>query len=168
MSGEAQERDIEKALVNKLKGFLLELGTGFAFLGNQYHVELEGKDYYMDLLFYHVKLKSYVVIELKNTDFKPEYAGKLNFYLNLVDKRIKDEKDNPTIGLLLCKDKGNMTVEYAIEGISKPIGVSEYNITRTLPKELEGKLPELEEISRRLVDDPKVAEEQSVGLKEAS
>ncbi len=150
VDGETRERDIEKALVNKLKEFLLELGTGFAFLGNQYHVELEGKDYYMDLFFYHVKLRSYVVIDLKNTDFKPEYAGKLNFYLNLVDKRIKGEQDNPTIGLLLCKDKGNMTVEYAIEGISKPMGVSEYKVTQMLPKELKENLPDLQEISRRL------------------
>ena len=165
---EAQERDIEKALVNNLKDFLLELGTGFAFLGNQYHVELEGRDYYMDLLFYHVKLKSYLVIELKNTDFKPEYAGKLNFYLTLVDKHIKDEQDNPTIGLLLCKDKRNMTIEYAIEGISKPMGVSEYNITRTLPKELKGRLPELEEISRRLGDDIEASKEQTSRLQKAS
>ena len=153
--------------MNKLKAFLLELGTGFAFLGNQYHVELEGRDYYMDLLFYHVKLKSYVVIELKNTEFKPEYAGKLNFYLNLVDKRIKDLEDNPTIGLLLCREKGNMTVEYAIEGISKPMGVSEYSVTRTLPEELKEKLPDLQEISRRLgaIDD---GAEQGNRVKKAS
>ncbi len=150
VDNEAKERDIEKALIIKLKDFLIELGTGFAFLGNQYHVELEGQDFYMDLLFYHVKLKNYVVIELKNTAFKPEYAGKLNFYINLVDKRIKDEQDNPTIGLLLCKEKGNLIVDYAIEGISKPMGVSEYNITRTLPDELKDQLPGLEEISRRL------------------
>ncbi len=166
---EAKERDIEKALIIKLKDFLIELGTGFAFLGNQYHVELEGQDFYMDLLFYHVKLKNYVVIELKNTTFKPEYAGKLNFYINLVDKRIKDEQDNPTIGLLLCKEKGNLIVEYAIEGISKPMGVSEYSITRTLPDELKDQLPGLEEISRRLdghVEDG--SGDESNSLKKAS
>lgn len=158
VSDDLKERDIEKSLLNKLKEFLIELGTGFAFLGNQYHIELEGQDFYLDLLFYHVKLKSYVVIELKNTAFKPEYAGKLNFYLNLVDKRIKDAQDNPTIGLLLCKKKGNLIVEYAIEGVSKPMGVSEYNVTRELPKELRSQLPDLEEIARRLNTDAKQKE----------
>ncbi len=168
INDETKERDLEKALLNKLKDFLLELGSGFAFLGNQYHVELEGQDFYMDLLFYHVKLKSYLVIELKNSVFKPEYAGKLNFYLNLVDRRIKDDQDNPTIGLLLCKEKGNLVVEYAIEGISKPMGVLEYNVTRTLPKELEEQLPNLEEISRRLGEDLEEEKEQDGEIQKAS
>ena len=111
ISGKLYERELEEKLIDHIRNFLLELGQGFAFIGNQYHLELAGEDYYLDLLFYHVKLKCYVVIELKTVKFKPEYAGKLNFYLNLMDKRIKDESDNPTIGLLLCEDKNNITVE---------------------------------------------------------
>ncbi len=150
LSSEAQERDIENALIVQLKDFLLELGTGFAFLGNQYHVELEGQDYYMDLLFYHVKLKCYLVIELKKTEFKPEYAGKLNFYLNLIDRQIRDENDNQTIGLLLCSDKKEITVEYAIEGLNKPIGVSSFKLTEKLPNKLKDLLPSSKELKRKL------------------
>jgi hypothetical protein len=127
---------------------LLELSQGFAFIGNQYHIELEGEDYYLDLVFYHVKLKCYVVIELKTGKFKLEYAGKLNFYLNLMDKRIKDESDNPTTGLILCEDKKGITVEYAIEGINKPMGISQFKLTEQLPEKLKKYLPSPEEITK--------------------
>ena len=150
IEGDFVERHLENKLIQHMRNFLLELGSGFAFIGNQYHIPLEEEDYYLDLLFYHVRLKCYVVIELKSGKFKPEYAGKLNFYLNLVDKKIKDLSDNPTIGLLLCEDKQGMTVEYAIEGINTPLSVSGYQLTKNLPKGLEGILPNPNEISRKL------------------
>lgn len=142
------ERKFEEKLIEHIRNFLLELGQGFAFIGNQYHIELDEEDYYLDLLFYHVKLKCYVVIELKTGKFKPEYAGKLNFYLNLMDKKIKDKSDNPTIGLILCEDKKGITVEYAIEGINKPIGVSSFKLTETLPDQLKKYLPSSEVLNR--------------------
>lgn len=142
------ERELETKLIDNIRKFLLELGQGFAFIGNQYHIELEGEDYYLDLVFYHVKLKCYVVIELKTGKFKPEYAGKLNFYLNLMDKKIKDDSDNPTIGLILCEEKKGITVEYAIEGINKPIGVSQFKLTEILPEKLKKYLPSPEEITK--------------------
>lgn len=142
------ERELEEKLIDHIRKFLLELGQGFAFIGNQYHIELEGEDYYLDLVFYHVKLKCYVVIELKTGKFKPEYAGKLNFYLNLMDKQVKDTTDNPTIGLILCEDKKSITVEYAIEGINKPMGVSQFKLTEQLPEQLKQYLPTAEEIGK--------------------
>ena len=148
IQGKINERKLERKLVDHIRDFLLELGQGFAFIGTQYHIELEGEDYYLDLLLYHVKLKCYVVVELKNTAFKPEYAGKLNFYLNLMDKKIKDESDNPTIGLILCKDKKGITVEYAIEGINKPMGVSQFKLTEELPEKLKQYLPTPEKITK--------------------
>ncbi len=141
IQGKVAERELENKLIDHIRNFLLELGQGFAFIGNQYHIELEGEDYYIDLLFYHVKLKCYVVIELKTGKFKPEYAGKLNFYLNLIDRQIKDKSDNPTIGLILCEDKKNIIVEYAIEGINKPMGVSGFKLTEKLPEQLKQYLP---------------------------
>ncbi|MCC8462274.1 MAG: PDDEXK nuclease domain-containing protein [Rickettsia endosymbiont of Ecitomorpha arachnoides] len=148
IQGKIIERDLENKLINNIKNFLLELGQGFAFVGNQYHIELEGEDYYLDLVFYHIKLKCYVVIELKTGKFKAEYAGKLNFYLNLMDHKIKDNSDNPTIGLILCEEKQGITVEYAIEGIQKPIGVSQFKLTETLPKKLEKFLPTPQELAK--------------------
>jgi predicted nuclease of restriction endonuclease-like (RecB) superfamily len=147
------ERDLESRLIDNIRKFLLELGQGFAFIGNQYHIELEGEDYYLDMLFYHVKLKCYVVIELKTGKFKPEYAGKLNFYLNLMDRKVKDNSDNPTIGIILCEDKKGVTVEYAIEGINKPIGVSQFKLTETLPSKLKNYLPTPEALSKLRVHD---------------
>ena len=146
IQGKFHERELEEKLIDHIRKFLLELGQGFAFIGNQYHVELEGEDYYMDLVFYHVKLKCYVVIELKTGKFKPEYAGKLNFYLNLMDRRVKDDSDNPTIGLILCEEKRSITVEYAIEGINKPMGVSQFKLTEQLPDKLKQYLPTAEEL----------------------
>ncbi len=141
-----RERDIEKQLVQHVGKFLLELGKGFAFIGNQYHVQIADNDYYIDLLFYHTKLKCYVVIELKNTKFIPEFAGKLNFYLSAVDSLIKDETDNPTIGILLCKDKNNVEAEFALRDINKPIGISELKLTENLPENLKSSMPTIEEL----------------------
>ena len=144
------ERDIEKALVQDVTKLLLELGTGFAFLGNQYHLNVGGDDFYIDLLFYNLNLRCYVVIELKTGEFKPEYAGQLNFYLSAVDGLMKQEQDNPTIGLLLCKSKNNLVAEYSLKDMSKPIGVSEYRVTSALPAELEKELPSVEDIQKRI------------------
>ena len=144
------ERDIEQALVRDVTKLLLELGTGFAFLGNQYHLNVGGDDFYIDLLFYNLNLRCYVVIELKTGEFKPEYAGQLNFYLSAVDGILKKEQDNPSIGLLLCKSKNNVVAEYSLKDISKPIGVSEYKVTSILPDELEEQLPSVEDIQKRI------------------
>ena len=137
----------ELAVQTKL---LLELGTGFAFLGNQYHLNVGGDDFYIDLLFYNLNLRCYVVIELKTGEFKPEYAGQLNFYLSAVDGILKKEADNPSIGLLLCKSKNDLVAEYSLKDMSKPIGVSEYKITSTLPEELEQQLPSVEDLQKRI------------------
>lgn len=144
------ERDIEKALVKDVTKLLLELGTGFAFLGNQYHLNVGGDDFYIDLLFYNLNLRCYVVIELKTGKFKPEYAGQLNFYLSAVDGILKKEQDNPSIGLLLCKSKNDLVAEYSLKDMSKPIGVSSYRVTSDLPKELEHQFPSLEDIQKRI------------------
>lgn len=144
------ERDIERALVQDVTKLLLELGTGFAFLGNQYHLNVGGDDFYIDLLFYNLNLRCYVVIELKTGEFKPEYAGQLNFYLSAVDGIMKAEQDNPSIGLLLCKSKNNLVAEYSLKDMSKPIGISEYRVTSDLPAELEKQLPSVEDIQKRI------------------
>ena len=144
------EKDIENALVQDVTNLLLELGTGFAFVGNQYHLNIAGDDFYIDLLFYNINLHCYVVIELKTGEFKPEYAGKLNFYLSAVDDIVKTEQDNPSIGLLLCKSKNDVVAEYSLRDMSKPIGVSEYKITSQLPETLEKQLPSVEDIQNRI------------------
>jgi predicted nuclease of restriction endonuclease-like (RecB) superfamily len=144
------ERDIENALVKEITKFLLELGTGFAFLGNQYHLNIGGDDFYIDLLFYNLNLRSYFVIELKTGEFKPEYAGKLNFYLSAVDDILKKETDNPSIGLLLCKSKNNLVAEYSLKDVNKPIGVSAYKTMGVLPDELSKQLPSVEDIQKRI------------------
>ena len=144
------ERDIENAMVAEVTKLLLELGAGFAFLGNQYHLNVGGEDFYLDLLFYNLKLRCYVVIELKTGDFKPEYAGKLNFYLTAVDNILKTEQDAPTIGLLLCKSKNDLIAEYALQDINKPIGISEYRITEDIPEKFRQQLPSIEDIKNRI------------------
>ena len=144
------EREIEEALVKDVTKLLLELGTGFAFLGNQYHLNVGGDDFYIDLLFYNLNLRCYVVIELKTGEFKPEYAGQLNFYLSAVDGILKKEQDNPSVGLLLCKSKNDLVAEYSLKDMSKPIGVSAYQITSNLPEELEHQLPSVEDIQKRI------------------
>ena len=147
------ERDIEQALVQDVTKLLLELGTGFAFLGNQYHLNVGGDDFYIDLLFYNLNLRCYVVIELKTGEFKPEYAGQLNFYLSAVDGILKKDNDNPSIGLLLCKSKNALVAEYALKDMSKPIGVSEYKVTSELPEALSKQLPSVEDIQKHIKRD---------------
>ncbi|UJP64803.1 PDDEXK nuclease domain-containing protein [Mongoliitalea daihaiensis] len=144
------ERDIENQLVQHISKFLLELGKGFAYVGRQYPMQIGEKEYYIDLLFYHVVLKAYVVIELKNTAFMPEYAGKLNFYLSAVDSLLKLEDDKPTIGILLCRDKNNIEAEFALRDINKPMGVSEFKLTEILPEDLKSSMPTIEEIEQTL------------------
>lgn len=145
---EAHERDLEKALLLNIRKFLLELGVGFAFVGSQYYLEVGDQDFYIDLLFYHLKLRSFVVIDLKMGEFKPEFAGKMNFYLSAVDDLLKHENDEPSIGLILCKEKNKFIAEYAIRDIKKPIGVSDFQLTNALPENLEGELPTIEEIEK--------------------
>ena len=140
------ERDIENKLIDNITKFLLELGKGFAYVGKQYHLEIANQDYYLDLLFYHIELKCYVVIELKNRKFIPEFAGKLNFYISAVDTLLKKENDNPTIGIILCRDKNNIEVEFALRDINKPMGVSEFELTEILPDNLKSSLPTIQEI----------------------
>jgi predicted nuclease of restriction endonuclease-like (RecB) superfamily len=147
-----RDQDIEKQLIQHISKFLLELGKGFAFIGNQYLLNIADQDYYLDLLFYHTKLKCYVVIELKNTRFIPEVAGKLNFYLSAVDGLIKDESDNPTIGILLCKDKNNIEAEFALRDMNKPMGVSELRLVQSLPEDLQSSLPTIAEIEKEFRD----------------
>lgn len=145
-----RERDVEAQLVQHITKFLLELGKGFAFIGQQYQLVIAENDYYIDLLFYHTRLKCYIVVELKNTKFIPEFAGKLNFYLSAVDSLVKQEDDNPTIGILLCKDKNNLEAEFALRDINKPIGISELKLTENLPDNLKSSLPTIEEIELEL------------------
>lgn len=140
------ERELETGLVAHLERFLLELGQGFAFVGRQYHVVVAERDFYIDLLFYHLKLRCYVVIELKRGQFKPEYAGKVNFYCNVVDDHLRHADDKPTIGLILCQERNRVLAEYTLRGIEKPIGVSSYELTRALPKALQSSLPSIEQI----------------------
>ncbi|MHB0929254.1 MAG: PDDEXK nuclease domain-containing protein [Candidatus Nanopelagicales bacterium] len=145
-----REQELEAGLISQLKDFLLELGVGFAFVGRQYRLELEGNEYFLDLLFYHLKLRCYVVIELKRGSFLPEYAGKLNFYLNLVDDQLRHADDKPSIGLILCQEKSRIVAEYALRGLDKAIGVSEYQLTQSLPKSLVSSLPRIEDIEAEL------------------
>lgn len=144
------ERELERGLTSHLEKFLLELGQGFAFVGRQQRLEVGDEDFYLDLLFYHLRLRCFVVIELKKGGFKPEYAGKVNFYCNVVDDQLRHPNDNPTIGLILCQDKKTVQAEYALRGIEKPIGVSGYELTRALPENLKSVLPSIEEIEREL------------------
>ena len=141
-----KEKDLETALMNNITKVLLELGKGFAFIGNQYHLEIAGEDFFIDLLFYNITIKCYVVIELKIGEFKPEYAGQLSFYLTAVDETLKIESDKPTIGLLLCRHKNNIIAEYTLRDMEKPMGVSEYSVNDYLPQDLKDDLPSLEEL----------------------
>lgn len=147
---EAVERDLQKGLLEHLKDFMLELGVGFAYVGSNYHLEIGGEDFYLDLLFYHLRLRSFVVVELKTTEFKPEYAGKLNFYLSASDDLLRHPQDNPTIGILLCKGKNRVVVEYALRDVHKPIGVAEYQLAKALPDSLKGSLPTVEQLEAEL------------------
>jgi YhcG PDDEXK nuclease domain len=160
---EAHERDLERGLLAHIKAFLLELlahktapcglfalGAGFAFVGSQHHLEVNGKDYYLDLLFYHYRLHCFVVIDLKMTEFKPEYAGKMNFYLSAVDDLLRSTDDAPTIGMVLCKNKDRTDVEYALRGMTQPLGVSRFELSAMLPEELEGVLPTVAQLEALL------------------
>jgi predicted nuclease of restriction endonuclease-like (RecB) superfamily len=150
LSKDAGERDLENGLVAHIQKFLLELGTGFAFVGRQYPLSIAGEEYRLDLLFYHLKLRCFVVIDLKSGPFQPEYAGKMNFYLAAVDDMLKHPSDNPTIGLILCKGKRELVVEYALRNLATPMGIAEFRHLEKLPAELMGSLPSIEEIEAEL------------------
>lgn len=147
---DAQERDLERGLLEHVRVFLLELGVGFAFVGSQVHLEVAGDDFYLDLLFYHLKLRCFVVVDLKMGAFKPEYAGKMNFYLSAVDAHLRHASDEPSIGLVLCKERNKLVVEYALRDVKKPIGVSAYQLLEKLPAKLKGSLPTVAEIEAEL------------------
>ncbi len=147
---DAQERDLERGLLGHVRDFLLELGVGFAFVGSQVHLEVGGEDFYVDLLFFHLRLRCFVVVELKTGEFKPEYAGKMNFYLSAVDSQLQRDGDHPSIGLVLCKEKNKVVVEYALRDTKKPIGVSAYRLREKLPAKLKGSLPTVEELEAEL------------------
>jgi len=149
---EAGERDLETALTDHIQKFLLELGQGFAYMGRQFPINVGGDDFYLDLLFYHTRLRCYVVLELKATEFMPEYVGKLNFYLNAVNAQLKHPQDQPSIGILLCKTPNKVMVEYSLENIFSPLGVSEYRITSAVPEDLKGSLPSIEALEQELGD----------------
>jgi predicted nuclease of restriction endonuclease-like (RecB) superfamily len=162
ITDEAQEREIEHALVKHVTDFLLELGAGFAFVGRQVLLDVGGDEFFIDLLFYHLKLRCYVVIELKGGKFKPEHLGQLGFYLTAVDRQVKSEHDNPTIGLLLCKSKNKIVAEYALGDKPQPMGVAEYKLLESLPAELQTSLPSIEQIERELAgDDSRCDEDES-------
>lgn len=150
LHNDALERAIEDELTAHITQFLLELGNGFAFMGRQYKIEIADTDYFMDMLFYHTELRCYVVVELKAGKFKPEYAGKLNFYLSAVDSQLKRPEDNPTIGILLCRGKNKIEAEYALRDINKPMGISEYRLTEAIPDELKTSLPSIEDFEKQL------------------
>ncbi len=152
-----REREVEQELVDHIQRFLLELGAGFAFVGRQVHLEVGGQDFYVDLLFYHLKLRRFVVVELKAVPFDPGFVGKMNLYLSAVDDLLKHPDDQPAIGLLLCRSKNKLVVEYALRGLSRPIGVAEWEtqITRRLPKDLKGSLPTVAEIEAELAQERK-------------
>jgi len=150
LTPEHTERELETALIEHVTQFLLELGAGFAYLGRQVPLQVGDRDFFLDLLFYHVHLHCYVVVELKTVDFEPEFAGKLNFYLKAVDAQIRQDGDAPTIGLLLCKSKDRLVAEYALSDIQKPMGLSTYTLSHTLPEALRGKLPSIEQLEQEL------------------
>ncbi len=141
-----KELELENELIKHIERFLIELGAGFAFVGSQYPLEVGGNDYYIDLLFYHLKLRCFLVVDLKTGEFKPEYAGKMNFYCSVVDDLLRHKTDQPTIGLILCRDRNKIIAEYALRSIDKPIGVSSYELTRALPDKLRSSLPSIEDI----------------------
>jgi predicted nuclease of restriction endonuclease-like (RecB) superfamily len=150
LSEAAKERDLESALLHHMRDFLLELGVGFSFMGNQYHLEIGGDDFYIDLLFYHVRLRCYIVIDLKMTEFKPEYSGKMNFYVAAIDDLLRHPDDHPTIGLVLCKSRNQTVIEYALRDMNKAIGVSTYHLGDPLPEALQDKLPTIARLQQEL------------------
>jgi predicted nuclease of restriction endonuclease-like (RecB) superfamily len=151
---DAHERDLERGLLEHVRDFLLELGVGFALVGSQVHLEVGGQDFYIDLLFYHLHLRCFVVVDLKTGAFKPEYAGKMNFYLSAVDDRMRRPDDHPSIGVILCKEKNRVVAEYALRDTTKPIGVSAYRLAEQLSERLRGRLPTVDELEAELGDLP--------------
>jgi hypothetical protein len=145
-----RERELEGALLGRLRDFLLELGVGFALVGSQYRLEVGGQDYFLDLVFYHLRLRCYVVIDLKLGAFRPEDSGKMSFYLSAVDERLRHADDRPSIGLILCKERNRVVAEYALRGLERPIGIAEYRLTEDLPERLRGSLPSVRELERGL------------------
>lgn len=160
LTTEFSERELELELVKHVEKFLLELGAGFAFVGRQYKLEISDKDFQLDLLFYHLKMRCFVVIDLKKGDFMPEYAGKMNFYCSAVDDLLKHETDKPTIGLILCKGKDKIFAEYALRDLNKPIGVSEYELTQLLPDDLKSSLPSIEDIEKEFFELNNISEKE--------
>jgi len=158
---DTKERHLQSALLGHIQRFLLELGAGFTFVGSNYHLVVGDEDFYLDLLFYHLHLRCFVVIELKRGDFKPEYAGKVNFYLTAVDKQRKHPSDNPTIGIILCETKNEVKVEYALSDMKKPIGVASYQFTTSLPDELKEQLPDVKQLEKSLQEVKKSIEEEN-------
>jgi predicted nuclease of restriction endonuclease-like (RecB) superfamily len=150
LGDKAWERELEKTLLDHIRDFLLELGVGFAFVGNQYHLEVGGRDFWIDLLFYHYRLHCFVVIDLKVVEFEPEFSGKMSFYVSAIDDLLKQSGDNPTIGIILCKTKNQILVEYALRDVNKPIGVSTYQLQNALPENLQGSLPTIEQLEAEL------------------
>jgi len=144
----AKERNLERGLIEPLRSLILELGKGFAFVSSQYHLEVGGQDYYLDLLFYHLRLRCFVILELKVEDFKPEFAGKMNFYLSAVDDRLRHSDDQPSIGIILCKGRNEVIVEYALRDTSKPMGVAAYRLSPALPEQLKRDLPTVEDLAQ--------------------
>jgi len=152
LGDDALERDLERGLLTHIRAFLLELGVGFAFVGNQFRLEVDGQEYFIDLLFYHYRLRAFVVIDLKMFDFQPEYAGKMNFYLSAVDDLLRHPDDQPSIGIILCKSKNKVVAEYALRNVTTPIGISSFQLTEALPTDLRGNLPTIEELEATLGD----------------
>ena len=161
LTPEHTERELETALIEHVTQFLLELGAGFAYLGRQVPLQVGERDFFIDLLFYHARLHCYVVVELKAGAFKPEYAGKMNFYCNVVDDRLRHATDQPTIGLVLCQKPNHVLAEYALRGVDKPIGVSGFELTRALPETLQSSLPSIEQIERELAGNGQANEDES-------
>jgi predicted nuclease of restriction endonuclease-like (RecB) superfamily len=155
LAEEAKERDLERALIDHLRDFLLELGVGFAFVGSQYPLEVGGQEFRIDLLFYHLRLRGYIVIELKVEEFKPEFSGKMNFYLSAIDDLLRHPDDQPSIGIILCKSKNKTVAEYALRDLGKPVGISDFRLTGTLPRRLQESLPSVEQLEAELKGETK-------------
>jgi len=150
LSERYQEKELEDALVNNITKFLLELGSGFSYMGKQYRIVVGGDEFFVDLLFYNTKIHAYCIVELKTTEFKPEQLGQLGFYVSAVNHQLKGEQDNPTIGILICKTKNNVVAKYSLETVSQPIGISEYQLAKIYPSDFKGSMPTIEEIEKEL------------------
>lgn len=150
LTDEHSEYELEQALINEIRKFLIEMGGDFSFIGNQFVIDLEGKDYKIDILLYHRGIQSLIAIDLKIDEFKPEYAGKMNFYLSLLNNKIKKSYENPSIGIIICKSKSRTTVDFALQDVNKPIGVATYSLTKTLPSELKDFFPSNEELIKKI------------------